>query len=78
MGVHDIFSQNLLNTELGVGRCTCKLPIMKWALRVFKKMSLNPNAASHNNASWYSDTDGFLNTHLMEEASTIRGLSSRR
>ena len=28
--------------------------------RVFKKHSLKPNAASHNNASWYTDTDGFL------------------
>ena len=27
--------------------------------RVFKKISLKPNAASHNNASWYTDTDGF-------------------
>ena len=28
--------------------------------RSFKKNSLKPNAASHNNASWYTDTDGFL------------------
>ena len=31
--------------------------------RVFqkkKKNSLQPNAASHNNASWYTDPDGFL------------------
>ena len=25
-----------------------------------KKISLKPNAASHNNASWYTDTDGLL------------------
>ena len=25
-----------------------------------KKKSPKPNAASHNNASWYTDTDGFL------------------
>ena len=25
-----------------------------------KKMSLKPNAASHYNTSWYTDTDGFL------------------
>ena len=24
------------------------------------KKSLKPNAASHNNASWYTNTDGFL------------------
>ena len=28
--------------------------------RVFKKNSPKPNAASYNNASWYTDTDGFL------------------
>ena len=28
--------------------------------RIFKKISLKPNAASHNNASWYTDTDGLL------------------
>ena len=27
---------------------------------VSKKNSLKQNAASHNNASWYSDTGGFL------------------
>ena len=28
---HDIFGQKLLNTQPNVGRCTCKLPIMKGA-----------------------------------------------
>ena len=28
--------------------------------RVFKKFSMRLNAASHHNASWYTDTDGFL------------------
>ena len=28
--------------------------------RVFKKISLKPNTASHNITSWYTDTDGFL------------------
>ena len=28
--------------------------------RVFKKISLKPNAASHNNTSWHTDTNGFL------------------
>ena len=28
--------------------------------RVFKTNSLKPNAASYNNASWYTGTDGFL------------------
>ena len=33
-----------------MGKCTESL----------KKNSLKLNAASHNNASWYTDTDGFL------------------
>ena len=28
--------------------------------RIFQKYSLKPNAASHNNASWYNDIDMFL------------------
>ena len=34
---------------------------MHW---VFKKISLTPNAASHNNAIWYTDTGGFLEHSL--------------
>ena len=35
---------------------------MKWAnvLSLQKKNSLKPNTTSHNNTSWYTDTDGFL------------------
>ena len=28
---HAIFGQKLLNTQHSLGRCTCKLPIVKWA-----------------------------------------------
>ena len=46
------------------GRCTHKSPIMTWAntTKEFskKKTSLKPNTASHNNASWNTDTDVFL------------------
>ena len=47
---------------LSVGRYTRKSPIMKWenAWKVFKTNSLKPLTASHNNASWYTDADGFL------------------
>ena len=31
---------------------------MRW--KSSKKISLKPNAVSHNNTSWYTDTDGFL------------------
>ena len=56
VGHHDyaVFAQKLLSAQCSVGRCTCKSPVMKWAntLReVFKKNSLMPNIASHNNAS---------------------------
>ena len=59
---HAAFGQKLLNTQCGVGRCARKSPTMKWAnrVKVFKKHSLQPYAASHNNAIWYADTDRFL------------------
>ena len=55
------FGQNLLNTQHGVGRCTCKSPMMKWANTLkesSKKNSLKLNTASHNNTSWYTDGGG--------------------
>ena len=55
------FVQKLLNTQRIVGRCTHMSPIMGWAdVLSLQNNSLKPNAASHNNASWYTDTDGFL------------------
>ena len=61
-GGHAIFGQKLLNTQCSVGRCARKSPIMKWAnaLKESSKNSLMLNTASHNNASWCTDTDGFL------------------
>ena len=32
----------------------------KYVERIFKKISLKLNTASHNNASWCTDADGFL------------------
>ena len=57
---HAIFGQKLLNTQHSVGSYTCNSPIMKWANTLkesSKKISLKPNTASHNNASWCTDTD---------------------
>ena len=56
------FGQKLLNTQRGMGRCSRRSPVVKWAnaLKVFKKNSLKPNAASRNNCHWYTDTDGVL------------------
>ena len=58
---HAIFGQKRLHTQCSVGRCTS--PIMKRAKALkesSKKYSLKLNAASYNNASWYTDTDGSL------------------
>ena len=64
-----VFGQKLLTTQRGVGRCAYKSSIMKWTKALketskknpkTKNKSLKPNAASHNNASWYTGTDGFL------------------
>ena len=63
MGAHAVSGQKLLMTQRGVGRCAGETPVMKWASVLkdsSKKNLLKPNAASHNNASWYTDTDGFL------------------
>ena len=61
---HAVFGQKLPNTQHGVGRCTRKSPIMKWANapkeKSLHKHSLKLNATSHHNASWYTDTDVFL------------------
>ena len=43
-----------------VHSCITHHEMVKCVERVFKNNSLKPNAASHNNASWYTDTDGFL------------------
>ena len=62
MGSCHFLVKNCWNTQRSVGRCAHKSHVMKWAngLRVFKKNSLKLNAASHSTASWYADTDGFL------------------
>ena len=57
-----MFGQQVLNTQCIVGRCAGKSPIVKGvkAFECSKKNSLKPNTASHKNASFYTDTDGFL------------------
>ena len=57
------FGQKLVNShEMG-----------KHADRVFKKNSLKPHAASHNNASWYTGTDGFLEYTPSGESLNYKG-----
>ena len=50
----------------------------KHAERVFKKNSLNPNTASHNNASWHTDAEGFLERSPTGGSLSYKGLPSRR
>ena len=75
-----LFGQKLLNTQCGVGRCTYKSPILKWAnaLKESSKSSLNLNAASHNNASGYTDTDGFLEHLPSGESLYYKGLAHQK
>ena len=64
---HAVLGKKLLNTQCGMGGCTHKSPIMKWAKALkasSKKNSLKLNTASHNNASWYTSTDGTLERSL--------------
>ena len=74
---HAICGQKLLSTQHCVGRCAPRSPIMKWA-NVLKessnKYSLKLNTASHNNTSWYTDRDGFLEHTASGEACSTRGL----
>ena len=61
-GELDVVAEKPLNTQCHMSRCARKSPSMRWAdtVKVFKKNSLKLNVASHNNASWCTDTDGFL------------------
>ena len=70
--VHATFGQKLLNTQLSVGSCSDKSLIVKWAkaMKESSKNSLKPNRASHNNAIWHSDTDGFLE-HLLSGGKAV-------
>ena len=72
---HAVFGQKLLNTQHGMGRCAHKSPIVKWVnmLKVFKKYSLKPNAASHHSARWSTDTDGFLEHSPSRESLYYKG-----
>ena len=64
-GVLPFFDQKLLNTQCIVGRCAHKSPGYETGkCVVLKKKSLKMNAASHNNASWYTNTDGLLEHSL--------------
>ena len=71
-----MFGQKLLNIQHGVGRCAHKSLIMRWAnASSLKKInSVKPNAASHNNASWCTDTDGVLGARPPEDNSSVLGV----
>ena len=62
-GIHAVFGQKLLTlSAVWAGALIAhKSPITKQVntLEFFFFKSLKPNTASHNNASWYTDRDGF-------------------
>ena len=74
MGVTPFFWSKLMNTQCGVGGYTYKSPIINCAnvLRL-QKNSLKLNAASHNNASWNTDPEGFLEHSLSEGSLYYKG-----
>ena len=59
---HAVLGQKLLNTvQCGqVHSSITHCEMGECVERVFKKNSLKPNTGCHNNVSWYTDTDGFL------------------
>ena len=80
-GSHAVSGQKLLNSQCSLGRCARKSPIMKWANALkesSKKISLKLNATSHNNASWYTGTDGFLGHSPSRESLYCEGLMPSR
>ena len=73
--------KKMLNTQCSVGQCAGKSLIMKWVNTLkesSKTNSLKPNSASHNNANWYTNTDGFLEHSPSGGSLYSRGLPFRR
>ena len=59
--VKKCWTQNDVGRYTGETRCTGNHPSWNGQTHwVFKKNSVKPNAASHNNSRWYTDTYGFL------------------
>ena len=77
-GGHAGFDQKLLHMQCSMGGALLNHEMGKCIERVFKKNWRKPKAASHNNASWCTDTDGFQNTHLAGATWTTVCLPSRR
>ena len=79
-GGHAVFGQKLLNTQCIVGRCAHTHSSwnrqMRW--NTLQKKSRKLNATSHNNASWYTDTDGFLEQSLSGESLSYKCPPSRK
>ena len=78
-GAHAVFGKKLLNTQCSVSRCSCQLPIMKWANMVSsKKFSEAEHCLSQHCqlVHWHRWVPGTLS--LVGEAYTIRVLPSRK
>ena len=81
MGVMLFLVKKLLNIQHSVGRGPPKSPIIKWVNTLkesSKKFLLKPDTASHNNASWYTDTDGFLEYSPSEGSLYYKGPTLQR
>ena len=81
-GGHAVFSQKLQNTQRGVGRCTCKSPIMKWAnmLKESSKKKITEVERSLSQQHQLVHSYRWVSRTLTweGEACTIWGLPSRR
>ena len=66
-------------TQHGVGRCTTKSPIVKWtnALKEFSK-NIHWGQGQLNNASGYTDTDGFLEHSPSGRSLHYKGLALQK
>ena len=58
MGVLLFFSKKLMKTQQNVGRCTHKLPIMKWA-KVLKVFTKKFTEASHSLSQQHQLVHGY-------------------
>ena len=72
------FGQKLMNIQHGVGRSTCKSPIMNGQTWVFKKIHWSRTQPLKTIPAGTMIQMGSWNTHLERETCTTRGPPSRR
>ena len=77
-GGHAIFCSNCWTLSTVWAGVLVNRPSWNGQMCCLQKSSLKPNTASHNNAKWCADADGFLEHSPSGEARIPRGLRSRR